>query len=99
MTTDTILSPFDNVQDADEETVLAVLAHLEPVLEARPSGEDCRLERQDLAAEVPELEKRLSSLDKRIARPSAASLDTPRLLPPAVNQVLQAYVLRWRDGV
>jgi hypothetical protein len=71
MTTDTILSPFDNVQDADEGTVLAVLAHLEPVLEAWRSGEDCRLERQDLAAEVPELEKGLKSLDKRIARLSA----------------------------
>jgi hypothetical protein len=34
---------------------------------------------------VPELETRLSSLDKRIARLGALSLDTARLLLPEVK--------------
>ncbi len=80
MSTNTLLGPFENVSDPDEQIVLATLAHLAPTLEAWRAGEDCRLELEELAQEVPRLEARSAALE--------GELDGLRLERQAERQAL-----------
>ena len=50
-----VLSPFQNVEDVNEQRVLALLSHISPLLENWRTGEDLRLELEDLNKERPGL--------------------------------------------
>lgn len=57
-----LIRPFNNVSDPNEESVLAILAHLTPVLEDWRAGEDFRMELDELNSSRPKLEGEIATL-------------------------------------
>ena len=70
-----LVRPFNNISDPDEESVLAILAHLMPLIDAWRTGEDLRVELEALEASKPKLSEdveriqaEIHELQSRIAR-------------------------------
>jgi len=57
-----LIRPFNNISDPNEESVLAILAHLTPVLEDWRAGEDFRMELEELNSAKPKLESEIATL-------------------------------------
>lgn len=57
-----LIRPFNNISDPSEESVLAILAHLTPVLEDWRAGEDFRMELDELNSTKPKLEGEIATL-------------------------------------
>jgi hypothetical protein len=57
-----LIRPINNISDPNEESVLAILAHLTPVLEDWRAGEDFRMELEELNAAKPKLEAEIATL-------------------------------------
>ena len=57
-----LIRPINNISDPNEESVLAILAHLTPVLEDWRAGEDFRMELDELSATKPKLESEIAIL-------------------------------------
>ncbi len=85
-----VLGPFQNVDDPNEQRVLAILSHISPLLENWRTGEDLRLELEDLNKEKPGLAKQvdeiradISSLKQKISKVFWDISNQWSLLPPA----------------
>ena len=57
-----LIRPFNNISDPNEESVLAILAHLTPVLEDWRAGEDFRMELEELNSTRPKVESEIATL-------------------------------------
>jgi len=66
MTQNVLVRPISNITDPDEESVLAILAHLAPVLEDWRAGEDFRVELEKLNADKPIFENEVAVLLEQI---------------------------------
>ena len=66
MTSNILVNPIANAANPDEELVLALAAHLEPVLENWRMGVDLRDEVQELEALLPSLNSQAETLDQEI---------------------------------
>jgi hypothetical protein len=58
-----LTSPLNNVTDPNEERVLGILSHLIPILEDWRSGEDFRIELNELESGLSSIQKEASSAD------------------------------------
>lgn len=63
-----LIRPFNNISDPNEESVLAILAHLTPVLEDWRAGEDFRMELEELNSAKPNLESEIAALVGQVKR-------------------------------
>lgn len=74
-----LVRPFDNVSDPYEESVLAILAHLIPVLLDWRAGEDFRLELAEVESNEASLQKQVEQLEQQVGaaklRPDAVFRD------------------------
>lgn len=66
MKSNILVNPISNAANPDEELVLALAAHLEPVLEDWRTGIDLKKEVEDLEALLPGLNTQAESLDQEI---------------------------------
>jgi hypothetical protein len=57
-----LIRPINNISDPNEESVLAILAHLFPVLEDWRAGEDFRMELEELNSSKTKFESEISTL-------------------------------------
>ena len=101
-----IVRPINNISDPDEESVLAIVSHLMPILEEWRAGEDFRLEFEELkqkrpsienevnvlAAESKTLEDEVSSVYKKLNTPGPI-LCIIGFLVPVVGVVMQMTIL------
>lgn len=61
-----LVRPINNITDPDEESVLAIVSHLLPVLEDWRAGEDFRIEIEELKGKKPKLDEEFAQLSNQI---------------------------------
>jgi chaperonin cofactor prefoldin len=66
MKSNILVNPISNAANPDEELVLALAAHLEPVLDNWRAGADLKNEVQELEALLPSLNSQAETLDQEI---------------------------------
>lgn len=57
-----LIRPINNISDPNEESVLAILAHLTPILEDWRAGEDFRIELEELKSSKPIVESEIATI-------------------------------------